>query len=75
MGSFYKKRPYFVDININNLLPKIDELHYLTKLSNASIVAIGETKLGDSISSSEIEIEAYGLLRLDRSGRGGGVAR
>ena len=75
MGSFYKKRPYFVDININNLLPKIDELHYLTKLWNASIVGIGETKLGDSISSSEIEIEAYDLLRLDRSGRGGGVAR
>ena len=43
-------------------------------MPNASIVGIGETKLDDSISSSEIEIEGYGLLRLDRSRRGGGVA-
>ena len=43
-------------------------------MSNASIVGIGETKLDDSISSSEIEIEGYDLLRLDQSRRGGGVA-
>ena len=71
---FKKKGLHFVHININSLLPKIDELRYLTKLSNASIVGIGETKLDDSISSSEIEIEGYDLLRLDRSLRGGGVA-
>ena len=33
---------------------------------------MSETKLEDSISSSEIEIEGYDLLRLDRSRRGGG---
>ena len=71
---FKKKGLHFVHININSLLPKIDELRYLVKLPNASIVGIGETKLDDSISSSEIEIEGYGLLRLDRSRRGGGVA-
>ena len=43
-------------------------------MSSASIVGIGETKLGDSISSSEIEIEGYDLLSLDRSQRGGCVA-
>ena len=57
-----------------SLLPKIDELKYLTKLSNASMVGIGETKFYASILSSEIEIEGYDLLSLDRSGRGGGVA-
>ena len=51
---FKKKGLHFVHININNLLPKINELGYLTKLSNASIVGIGETRLEDSISSSEI---------------------
>ena len=71
---FKKKGLHFIHININRLLPKIDELRYLTKLSNASIVGIGENKLDDSISSSEIEIEGYDLLRLDRSRRGGGVA-
>ena len=66
---FKKKDLHFVHININSLPPKIDELRYLTKLSNASIVGIGETKLDDSISSSEIEIEGYDLLRPDRSHR------
>ena len=73
-AALKKKGLHFVHININSLLPKIDELQYLTKLSNASIVGIGEIKLDDSNSSTEIEIEGYDLLRLDRSRRGGGVA-
>ena len=71
---FKKKGIHFVHININSLLPKINELQYLTKLSNASIVGYSEIKLDDSISSSEIEIEDYDLLRFDRSCRGGSVA-
>ena len=43
-------------------------------MSKASIVDIGETKLEDFISSGEIEIGEYDLLRLDRSRRGGGFA-
>ena len=46
----------------------------MTKITNAAIVGIGETKLDESILSSEIDIEGYDLLRLDRSRRGGGVA-
>ena len=71
---FKRKGLHFVHISINSLLPTINELQYLTKLSNASIVGIVETKLDNSILSSEIEIEGYDLLRLDRSCRGGGVA-
>ena len=71
---FKNKGPHFVHIKINSLLPKIDELRYLTKLTNASIVGNSETKLEDSLSSNEIEIEGYDPLRLDRSRRGGGVA-
>ena len=71
---FKMKGLHFVHININSLLPKIDELQYLTNLSNTSIVGIGETKLDDFISFSETEIEGYDLLRFDRSRRGGGVA-
>ena len=43
-------------------------------MSNASIAGIHETKLYDSISSSEIKIEGYDLLRLDQSRRGGSAA-
>ena len=46
----------------------------MTKITNAAIVGIGETKLDKSILYSEIDIEGYDLLRLDRSRRGGGVA-
>ena len=45
---FKKKGLHFVHISINSLLPKINELRYLTKLSNASIVGIIETKLDNS---------------------------
>ena len=71
---FKKEGLHFVHININSCLPKIDELQYLTKLSNASVVGISETKRDNSISSSKIEIEGYDLLRLDQSRRGGSVA-
>ena len=39
---FKKKGLHFIHININSLLPKIDELRYLTKLSNACTNGIGE---------------------------------
>ena len=46
---FKKKGLHFIYTNINSLFPKIDELRYLTKVANASIVDIDETKLDDSI--------------------------
>ena len=72
--NFKKKGLHFIHININSLLPKIDEIRHMTKITNAAIVGIGETKLDKSILSSEIDIEGYDRLRLDRSRRGGGVA-
>ena len=59
---------------MNSLLPKIGELRHLTKTADASVVGISETKLDNSISPSEIEIEGYDLLKLDRSRRGRGVS-
>ena len=72
--NFKKRGLHFIHININSLLPKIDETRHMTKIANAAIVGIGETKLDESILSSEIDIEGYDLLRLDLSRRGGGVA-
>ena len=72
--NFKKKGLHFIHININSLLPKIDEIRHMTKITNAAIIGIGETKLDESILSSEIDIEGYDLLTLDHSRRGGGVA-
>ena len=65
--SFKKKGLYFVHINISSLLPKIDELWHLAKTTDASVVGTRETKLHNSTSSSEIEIEGYDLLKVDGS--------
>ena len=69
-----KKGMHFIHININSLLPKIDEVHYITNITNASIIGISETKLDETFLSSESEVDGYNLVRLDQSRRGGGVA-
>ena len=61
-------------LNINSLLPKIDELRHITRLSNAAVIGICESKLDKSISNSEILIDNYDILRCGRNRNGGGVA-
>ena len=55
------------------MLPKIDELTNIAKLSNAAVVGISEPKFGISVLSSEIHIDNYNTLRCDRNRHGGGV--
>ena len=64
---------HFIHLNINSLLPKIDELRNIAKLSNGAVIGIGESKLDDSVLSSEIHIDNYNTLRCDRNRHGGGV--
>ena len=71
---FKKRGAHFIYININSLLPKIDEVCYTTNITNASINWIRETKLDKTIWSSELEVDGYDLVRLDWSRRGDGVA-
>ena len=42
---FKKTGPHFMHINITSLLPKIDELQYIVKLSVAAVIAISESVL------------------------------
>ena len=65
---------HFLHLNINSLLPKIDELRHIARLTNAAVIGISESKLDDSVSTSEIQIDEYDLLRCDRNRHGGGVA-
>ena len=51
--------------NVNSLLPKIDELKSIAKLSNAAVIGISEPKLDGSFLSSEIHIDNYNTLRCD----------
>ena len=60
-------------MNINSLLPKIDELREIVKISNPAVIGITETKLDNSIGDSEIFIDGYCTIRFDRNRKGGGV--
>ena len=60
-------------MNINSLLPRIDELRKIVKISNPTIIGITETKLDNAIGDSEISIDGYCAIRRDRNRKGGGV--
>ena len=61
-------------LNINRLVPEIDESHFIIKQSNIFIIGIGKSKLNLSILNSEANIESYSVIRMNRSTRGRGLA-
>ena len=44
---FKHRRLHFLHLNINSLLPKIDELRHIARLTNAAVIGISESKLDD----------------------------
>ena len=73
-GVFSKRGLHLLHLNINSLLPKIDELRSIAKQSNAAVIGITESKLDSSVCDSEISIDGYDVIRYDRNRRGGGVS-
>ena len=66
--NIFKKRGInFIHLNINSLLPKIDETCYVARLTNATVIGLSETKLLNTVLGSELEKEGYDLARSDRS--------
>ena len=72
--KFKIKGLHLPHLNVNSLLPKIDELRYIVKLSNAAVMGTTESKLDDCILDSEIQTNNYQILRCDRNRKGGRVA-
>lgn len=59
--------------NVNSLVSKIDLLQ--SKVINADIICLTESKLGPSIENADILLtEFYEPIRLDRNRHGGGIA-
>ena len=71
---FNNKGLHLIHLNVNSLLPKIDELHNIAKCSNAAVIGITETKLDNTVYDSEVTIDGYSIVRNDRNRKGGGVA-
>ena len=60
-------------LNINSLLPKIDELKEIVKIANPTVIGITETKLDNSIGDSEFSIDGYCAIWHDWNRKGRGV--
>ena len=71
---FRSKGIHLIHLNVNSLLPKIDEIRYIAERTKAAVIGVTESKLNESIFQSEIQIDNYDLLRCDRNRNGGGVA-
>ena len=71
---FRSKGIHLIHLNVNSLLPKIDEIRYIAERTKAAVIGKSESKLDESIFQSEIQIDNYDLLRCDRNRNGGGVA-
>ena len=55
--NIFKQRGlYFIHLNINSILPKIDQLRQIASKTNAAIFVLSETKLDDSVLDGEISI-------------------
>ena len=64
---------HFRHININSLLPKIDELKRIANKAKA-IIGITESKLDLTVPDIEASLPGYDILRCDKNRNGGGVA-
>ena len=71
---FRSKGIHLIHLNVNNLLPKIDEIRYIADRTKAAVIGITESTLDESIFRSEIQIDNYDLLQCDRNRNGGSVA-
>ena len=59
--------------NIRSLVPKIDNLRIFCSIYHPDIICMVESWLSTEISDSEISIQGYSVIRLDRNRHGSGV--
>ena len=71
---FKNKVLHFGHLNINSTLSKIEQLRSLLIDSNISVLGITETKLDNTVSNEEVEIDGYNLIWCDRNRKGRGIA-
>ena len=60
------KESHLIHLNVNNLLPKINETQYIPARTNTAVMEISKSKLNEAVLQSEIQISNYGLLGYDR---------
>ena len=61
MEYFQEKGLHILHFNVSSLLPKINEIRFIAKQSNASITEISESKLDSPILNHEIDDVGYNI--------------
>ena len=64
---FNKKGLHFLHIDVNSLLPKIEEVRFIAKTSKATVIGITDTKLERTIFYAELYIESYSIVRCEET--------
>ena len=70
---FDKKGLHFLYINVNNLLLKIEEIRFIAKKSEVTVIRISKTKLDGAIFYTEVYTKGYSIVGCDRDRKGEGV--
>lgn len=63
-----------IHLNAQSLFPKIDEFRYLFLNSLIDLICVTETWFTENIKNEMVNLHGYKMFRVDRNGRGGGVA-
>lgn len=50
---FKHREQHIIHLNIKSLLPKIDELRHIAKVTNEVVIRVSESKLGNSVLTPE----------------------
>ena len=69
-----KKGLHFLQININSLLLKKDEIRCIASKTKAAIIGVTQSKPDRTVPNSEVNFPEYDILRCDRDRNSGGVA-
>ena len=64
---FKNKSIHFGYLNINSILPKIEQLRFLLTSLNIYVLGITETKLDSTVNNEEVKIDGVNLIRSDRT--------
>ena len=62
---FDKKGLHFLHINVNCILPQIEEIRFIAKNSKITVIGNSETKLDRAIFEEEIYTKCYSIVRCD----------
>ena len=73
-NAFRNRGLHFIDLNIDTLLSKLEELYFIAKSTIAALIGICESKLDALVLEQEISIDNYKIMRCYRNKHGGFVA-